>query len=197
MARPLVERSGESGLRTRQIATAGILGGIVLVLGFTGLGFIPVPNLSGSATIMQVPAVLGGVLEGPVIGLLVGGIFGLESMIRTGGVPFFHDPSVSFLPRLFIGPVAYLVFIALRRMSVQVAAAAAGVAGAVTNTVLVVGMLVLRHYIPIQAVPPILPQAVAEAILSGIVTLAVVEGVLLYRSGRTTAPEIHGEERRY
>jgi len=197
VARPLVESSKGSALHTRQIAIAGVLGGIVIVLGVTGLGFIPVPNLSGSATIMQVPVVLGGILEGPVIGLLVGAIFGLESMIRAGSVPFFHDPSVSVLPRLFIGPVAYLVFVVLRGLSVQVAAAAAGAAGAITNTVLVVGMLVVRHYIPLQAVAPILPQAVAEAVLSAIVTLAVVEGVLLYRSGRTTAPEISGEERRY
>jgi hypothetical protein len=43
-----------------------------------------------------------------------------------------------------------------------------------------------------------LPQAIVEAILAAVVTVVVVRGVLLYRSGRTTAPEVRSdEERRY
>jgi hypothetical protein len=45
---------------------------------------------------------------------------------------------------------------------------------------------------------PIVPQAIAEAILAAVVTVVVVRGVMLYRSGRTTAPEVSSdEERRY
>lgn len=61
-------------LDTRRIVVAGILGGIAVFLGATGIGFIPVPvPLIGNATIMHIPAILGGALEGPVVGLLVGG----------------------------------------------------------------------------------------------------------------------------
>ncbi len=43
-----------------------------------------------------------------------------------------------------------------------------------------------------------LPQVVAEAILAAVVTVVVVRGVTLLRSGRTTAPELGSdEERRY
>jgi uncharacterized membrane protein len=49
-------------LGTRQIVVAGILGGIAVFLGATRLGFIPVPTLAGNATIMHVPAILGGAL---------------------------------------------------------------------------------------------------------------------------------------
>ena len=185
------------GLNVRQIVIAGILGGIAIFLGYTRLGFIPVPNLAGSATIMHVPAILGGALEGPVVGTVVGGIFGIFSFIQAE-VPFFRDPLVSILPRLLIGVVAWAVFAALKNRSLELASAAAGVLGSLTNTVGVLGMAVLLGYLPLALVVPIIPQAIAEAILAAVVTVVVVRGVQLYRSGRTTAPEIKSdEERRY
>jgi uncharacterized membrane protein len=184
-------------LSVRQIVIAGILGGIAIFLGYTRLGFIPVPNLAGNATIMHVPAILGGALEGPVVGTIVGGIFGIFSFIQAE-VPFFRDPLVSILPRLFIGVVAWAAFASLRNWSLDVAAAAAGVLGSMTNTVGVLGMAVLLGYLPLAAVVPIIPQAIAEAILAAVVTVVVVRGVTLYRSGRTTAPEASSDkERRY
>ena len=185
-------------LDVRQIVIAGVLGGIAVFLGATRLGFIPVPNIAGNATIMHVPAILGGALEGPVVGTIVGGIFGIFSFIQAE-VPFFRDPLVSILPRLLIGVVAWATFAALRARSVDLAAAAAGVLGSLTNTVGVLGMAVLLGYLPLAAVVPIIPQAVAEAVLAAIVTVVVVRGVLLVRSGRTTAPEADRSdgERRY
>lgn len=191
------QRGSIFSLDVRQIVIAGILGGIAIFLGYTRLGFIPVPNLAGSATIMHVPAILGGALEGPVVGTIVGGIFGIFSFIQAE-VPFFRDPLVSILPRLFIGVLAWAVFVGLRSRSVDLAAAAAGVLGSLANTVGVLGMAVVLGYLPLAAVVPIVPQAIAEAILAAVVTVVVVRGVMLYRSGRTTAPEVSSdEERRY
>ncbi|HET6885240.1 MAG: hypothetical protein K0S10_1928 [Rubrobacteraceae bacterium] len=193
--------SGRGGsvfsLSVRQIVIAGILGGIAIFLGATQLGFIPVPNLSGRATIMHVPVILGGALEGPVVGTIVGLIFGIFSFIQAD-VPFFRDPLVSILPRLPIGIVAWAVFAALRSRSLDLASAAAGVLGSLTNTVGVLGMAVLLGYLPLAATVPILPQAIAEAVLAAVVTVVVVRGVMLFRSGRTTAPEVDPDrERRY
>ncbi len=190
-------RGSVLSLNVRQIVIAGVLGGIAIFLGYTRLGFIPVPNISGNATIMHVPAILGGALEGPVVGTIVGGIFGIFSFIQAE-VPFFRDPLVSILPRLFIGVVAWAVFAALRNFSLDMASAAAGVLGSLTNTVGVLGMAVLLGYLPLAAVVPVVPQAIAEAIIAAIVTVVVVRGVMIYRSGRTTAPETKSdEERRY
>ena len=190
-------RGSVLSLNVRQIVIAGVLGGIAIFLGYTRLGFIPVPNISGNATIMHVPAILGGALEGPVVGTIVGGIFGIFSFIQAE-VPFFRDPLVSILPRLFIGVVAWAVFAALRNFSLDLASAAAGVLGSLTNTVGVLGMAVLLGYLPLAAVVPVVPQAIAEAIIAAIVTVVVVRGVMIYRSGRTTAPETKpDEERRY
>ncbi len=47
-------------------------------------------------------------------------------------------------------------------------------------------------------IPAIAPQAIAEAVLAAVVTVLVVRGVMLFRSGRTTAPEIEpDQEKRY
>jgi hypothetical protein len=97
-----------------------------------------------------------------------------------------------------IGVVAWAVFIGLRRFSVDLASVAAGVFGSLTNSVGVVGLAVLFGFLPLAVVPTLIPQVIAEAVLAAIVTVVVVRGVLLARSGRTTAPEEKSdEERRY
>jgi uncharacterized membrane protein len=190
-------RGSGMSLGTRQIVVAGILGGIAVFLGATRLGFIPVPTLAGNATIMHVPAILGGALEGPVVGLLAGGIFGIYSWLYAE-VPLFKDPIIAIGPRLLIGVVAWAVFVALQNRNVYLASALAGVLGSLTNTVGVLGLGVLLGYLPLAGVVPIIPQAIAEAVLAAVVTVVVVKGVMLYRSGRTTAPELQSdEEKRY
>ncbi len=191
-------RGSALSLGTRQIVVAGILGGIAVFLGATRLGLIPVPiPLVGNATIMHIPAVLGGALEGPLVGMFAGGIFGLYSFLYAE-VPLFTNPIIAIGPRLLIGVVAWAVFVALRRVNVDLASAVSGLLGSMTNTVGVLGLGVLLGYLPLAAVVPIIPQAVAEAVLAAVVTVVVVRGVLLYRSGRTTAPEPGAnEERRY
>src|ERR671932_2838054 len=181
---PRSESGGPAfGLNVRQIVIAGILGGISIFLGYTRLGFIPVPNLAGNATIMHVPAILGGALEGPVVGLLVGVIFGIFSFLNAE-IPLFTNPLISILPRLFIGVVAWAVFVALRGRSIDLAAAVAGVLGSVTNTVGVLTMAAVLGYLAPAAIVPIVPQAVVEAIIAAVVTIVVVRGGLLFRSGR-------------
>ena len=125
------------------------------------------------------------------------GIFGVFSFIQAE-VPAFKDPLVAILPRLFIGIVAWLVFVGLRGTNVYVAAIIAGILGTLTNTVGVLGMATIRGYFPADLILTILPQVIMEVILAAIITAIVVKAVDLYRSGRTTAPEIaEGEERRY
>ena len=189
---------GASGLGTRQVVVAGVVGGVALFLGATRLGLIPVPiPLIGNATIMHIPAIVGGVLEGPVVGILAGLIFGIFSFLYAES-PVFANPLVAILPRLLIGVVAWAVFVGLRRFSVDLASVAAGLLGSLANTVGVVGLAVLFKLLPLSIVPVILPQAIAEAVLAAVVTVVVVRGVMLFRSGRTTAPEVGSDrERRY
>ena len=182
--------TGESPttINTRKIVVAGVLGAIAIVLGVTQWGFIPVPNVSGRATIMHVPAIIGAVLEGPVVGMLAGLIFGVFSMLQdTTGL--FTNPLISVVPRILIGLTSWLTYRALAKTNVDLAAAAAGVVGTLTNTILVVGGLVTFGLIPAAAIPTIVPQAIAEVVIAAVLTPLVARGVNLVRSGRTSAAD--------
>jgi uncharacterized membrane protein len=184
----VISQERPTTLNTRKIVVAGVLGAIAIVLGVTQWGFIPVPNVSGRATIMHVPAIIGAVLEGPVVGILAGGIFGVFSMLQdTTGL--FTNPIISVVPRLLIGLMAWLAYRSLVRVNVDLAAAVAGIVGTLTNSILVVGLLVAFGLIPAAAVPTIIPQAIAEMILAAILSVVVARGVNLVRSGRTSAVE--------
>jgi uncharacterized membrane protein len=168
---------------TRKIAVTVILAAISIFMGLTRMGFIPVPNVAGDATIMHVPAILGGVLEGPVVGILVGAFFGLFSLLNAGN-PMFADPLVSIVPRLFIGLAAYIAFNAFKRVSLYLAWIAAGLFGTLTNTILVLSMAILRGYITVDVLVTIIPQAIAEIVIAIVLTIAIARGIELYQSGK-------------
>ncbi len=169
-------------LSVRKIVISGILGAISILLGVTRLGFIPVPTPAGHATIMHIPVILGGVLEGPIVGLITGAIFGLFSFLQPGA-PFFADPLVSILPRLFIGVVAYFIYFFTKRINNVLACALAGVFGSATNTVLVLGMATWRGYLPAEVSISIgVLHGVPELIVAAILTVILVKGIQRIRT---------------
>lgn len=106
--------------RTRQVVVAGALGAVAAFLGWTRLGFIP--WFSGvSLTIMHVPVIIGAVLEGPWVGAAIGFIFGAFSILQAAIAPtgptdvWFTNPLLAVVPRLLIGPVAWLTSIVLEK----------------------------------------------------------------------------------
>jgi uncharacterized membrane protein len=165
--------------RTRKIVVAGVLAAIACILGLTHWGFIP--WFSGAAlTIMHVPAIIGAVLEGPWVGMVIGLIFGLFSMLQAAIAPtgptdvWFTNPLLAVLPRIFIGLFAWLAYRALKRWQIP-AIITAGIVGSLTNTFLVLGMIGLLGYVPWAALPMIvLVNGLPEAALSAIITLVVV-----------------------
>jgi uncharacterized membrane protein len=158
----------------RKIVIAGVLSAISMLLGWTRLGFIPVPTAAGNATIMHVPAIIGGIMEGPVVGAIVGTLFGVFSFIQAE-VPMFKDPLVAILPRIFIGVTAAWTYAALRRLNEYVALVAAATVGTLTNTVLVLAMGVLRGYMaPGVALVVGVTHGIPEIIVAVIITVAVV-----------------------
>lgn len=63
---------------TRNMAILAMLCGVLLVMGLTGIGFIPLPVIK--ATAMHIPVILGAILLGPGAGAVLGGVFGLCSV---------------------------------------------------------------------------------------------------------------------
>ncbi len=139
---------GKRRFETRQIAIVGMLSAVSIVLGASGVGFIPLPM--AKATIMHIPVIIGAILEGPIVGVIAGLIFGVFSIIQNMTNPSllsfaFLNPLVSVLPRMLIGITAYysnkIPFIKSSILKTGVSAAI----GTITNTVGVLGMIYLLY----------------------------------------------------
>jgi uncharacterized membrane protein len=125
-------------LNTRQLAVVGMLSAVSIVLGATGYGFIPLPM--AKATILHIPVIIGAILEGPIVGAMIGFFFGMFSLIQNYAAPSsifspaFQNPIVSVLPRVLIAVTAYYSykFMLGRNESIKVGVGA--VIGTITNT---------------------------------------------------------------
>lgn len=165
--------------RTRKIVITAIMSAIAIFLGLTRWGFIL--WFGGiSLTIMHIPAIIGAVLEGPLVGALIGLIFGIFSMIQAAVAPntpadaWFTNPLLSVIPRLFIGPAAWVAWKILAKIPV-VGLIAAGLTGSLTNTILVLGVIGLLGYLPWPVIGTIaLTNGLPEAGVSAFIVLVVV-----------------------
>ena len=138
--------------KTTRMVQIALLAGIEVLLAFTPLGYIPIGPVR--ATTIHIPVILGGILLGPAAGGLLGGVFGLTSVLINTITPtvtsFVFTPFYSLgesrgnfwsLVIILIGVVAGWVF----RLMMQVqkntglAAALSGFLGSMTNTILVMG----------------------------------------------------------
>ena len=70
---------------TRYMAMLAMLCGVLLVMGMTGIGFIPLPVIK--ATTMHIPVILGAVLLGPKAGGILGALFGMCSIWANTTTP--------------------------------------------------------------------------------------------------------------
>ncbi len=139
-----------SASHIRKLVVTGALGALAVFLGITKLGFIP--WFTGiSITIIHIPAILGAVLEGPLVGSGIGAIFGLFSMIQANIGPngpidlAFRNPLVSVLPRILFPVAAWGIYALVAKWKKIPAVIIAAAAGSVIHTVLVLGMLVLTN----------------------------------------------------
>ena len=108
-----MKRNTNSSNKTRRLVLIGALGGISIFLGISGLGLIRLPIFS--LTIMHIPVIIGALLEGPIVGIAVGLIFGLFSMYQNITAPgltsfIFWNPIIALIPRILIGVISYYSF---------------------------------------------------------------------------------------
>jgi uncharacterized membrane protein len=175
--------------RTRKIVVTGALGAISILLGLTHWGFIP--WFAGiSLTIMHVPVIIGAILEGPIVGAGIGLIFGLFSLVQAAVAPsgpgdvIFTNPLISVLPRLLIGPVSWLVWRSLKKIPL-LGLIASGLAGSITNTVLVLGMFGVYGIYSWPVLGGIaLANGLPEAAISAVITVIVVSITMQIKVGK-------------
>ena len=198
-----MEERGTVNGRIRGVAVTGVFSALVIVLGVSGLGFIPFP--SGALTIIHVPVIIAAILEGPGAGLCTGLLFGVLSLVQAavaGVTPvdlaFLQHPWIAVVPRILIGPAAWFTaslvnggLFAGRAAPADDSRALSGfrwfresagillgsVTGSLVNTVLV--LFALRLVLPEILTWPVLLALVsvngaAEAALSAALSLAVI-----------------------
>jgi uncharacterized membrane protein len=191
-----VQRSPASRLRlsTRDLAVAGVFGALAIVLSFTPLGMIPVPNVSGSATSLHLPAIVAGVLSGPIVGGLVGLVLAISSWYLYGaafmtfaGGNLLVALLAAFLPRILIGVLAYYAYRPLRRWP-PLAAAIAGLVGTLTNSFGVLGLLIWLGTLPVALLVPVFTMNVPiEVALALVVTIPTVAALRAAGKGQIAA----------
>jgi uncharacterized membrane protein len=186
--------AGRFRLSTHDLAVAGVFGALAVVLAFTPLGLIPVPNPTEAATSLHLPAVIAGILSGPIVGGLVGLVLAISSWyLYSAAFITFADGNLlvallaAFLPRVLIGVLAYYVYRPLRRWP-ALAAGVAGLVGTLTNSVGVLGLLIWLGTFPAALLVPVFSMNVPlEAALAVVVTIPTVAALRAVSKGMVAA----------
>ena len=186
------QASAQRKLNVRKMAVIGVLSAISIMMSILPfIGYIPIGPIK--ATIMNVPVIIGAIMEGPVVGAIIGLIFGLTSLWNaiTQPVllsPLFMNPLVSVLPRVLIGVVAYYVYQGAYKLTKKVYASGflAGLIGSFANTVGVLGMIYVLGQQGVSAGKLLFGVAftsgVPEALVAAFIVSAV--SVALIRKGK-------------
>lgn len=198
--------------KTISMVQTAIFIALVLVLAFVPfVGYIKIPVLAIQATTVHIPVIVGSILLGPKAGALLGFTFGLTSLINNTISPsivsFCFSPFIEvgdglggsplaliicFIPRILVGVVPYYVYKGLNKLfkdgAVKKGAALtiAGIAGSMTNTILVMSMIYLffgkewaaAKDIAYNAVLGVIGSVIAingsiEAVVAAVITTAV------------------------
>lgn len=137
----------------------GLMAAITILLASTPLGMIQLPVIKATTT--HIPVILGAILWGPLAGCILGGTFGLCSLVSNTVAPnltsFAFSPflSTTGLPgavkalwiavgcRILIGFVAGWLWRGLKKLKANqmLALPVVGFIGSMTNTVLVLGSI--------------------------------------------------------
>jgi len=135
-----------------------LMAAIVVLLANTPLGMIPLPIIKATTT--HIPVIVGAILLGPLAGAILGGVFGICSMISNTMTPALL--SFAFSPflatsgtgalkavwvavgcRVMIGLVSGWLWTGLKKLKLNdyIALPIVGFVGSMTNTVFVMGSI--------------------------------------------------------
>lgn len=143
---------------TRWMISVALMAAIVILLANTPLGMIQLPTIK--ATTVHIPVIIGAIVLGPLAGSILGGVFGICSLISNTTAPtllsFAFSPFlatdfpgifkalwISIGCRILIGFVSGWVWIILKKLRVNqwIALPITGFIGSMTNTVTVMGSI--------------------------------------------------------
>ncbi len=189
---------------TVTIVQTAMFAAIVVVLAFVPyVGYIRIPILAIQATTIHIPVIVASILLGPKAGAFLGGVFGLTSLINNtvspGITSFVFSPFIEigdglggsplslvicFVPRILVGIVPYYVYNAIQKKSKnsektnKLSLLISGIAGSMTNTILVMGMIYIFFGHEWAAAKSIAYEAVLGIILSVVGINGTIEAVV-------------------
>lgn len=196
----------KTSTKVHQITLTAILAAIIVLMAFTPIGYLRIGVVS--ITFLTIPVVVGGMVLGPLYGGLLGAVFGLTSLAQCfmgdpfGAALFSLSPVCTIVaclaPRICIGAVAGFLFPLLQRLDRTglVSFVLTAIAGALTNTVLFVGMVVAffqDSYFGGSGFWPIFVSfftfnAALEIVVCGVVAAALSKVLTHVMSKRASAP---------
>ena len=179
---------------TRWMVSVALMAAIVILLANTPLGMIQLPIIK--ATTVHIPVIIGAVLLGPSAGAILGGVFGICSMISNTTAPTLL--SFAFSPflaedllgvvkslwsaigcRILIGVGAGWVWIGLRklRLSPWIALPITGFVGSMVNTVFVMGSIYVLLASQYAAAKEVALDAVWGLIMATVTASGIPEAI--------------------
>jgi len=189
--------------RTRKLVLTAALSALIIVLGITKLGLIPL-GPAASVTILHVPIILAACLCGLPSALFTGAVFGIMSLVQaamspSGALdPLFVNPLCSVLPRMLTAVVAWLLwklFTLIPKMPKILSAAITGFLATVAHTLLVIGCLYIFKGADVRAamggigyfalIGALAFNATLEALASTIVCAAVYTGIFISKNKKS------------
>lgn len=146
---------------TRWMVSVALMAAVVIVLANTPLGMIQLPVIK--ATTVHIPVILGAIVLGPAAGAILGGVFGICSLISNTMAPtllsFAFSPFMSTTGltgavkaiwisvgcRILIGVAAGWLWILFEKLKVNqiISLPLVGFAGSMVNTITVMGSIYL------------------------------------------------------
>jgi len=164
-------------IRTRNLVLLAVLAAIMLLFGFTPIGYIPLPF--AKITLMCIPLLIGCFLLGKKSGLVLSGVFIFTSIFQLLTAPdavslilFENNPVLYILclivPRVLIPFTSAAVYTAMREKHPRTACAVAAVTGSLTNTFIYLGMLQI-FFVPALSAGMSLDTVGVAAMIWGVV----------------------------
>ena len=180
---------------TRWMVGVALMAAIVVLLASTPLGMIELPIIK--ATTVHIPVILGAVLFGPMAGCILGGVFGLCSMVSntvapkllsfafspfmstTGMAGVFKAIWISFGCRILVGLVAGWLWIGLKKLKLNdmIALPVVGFIGSMTNTILVMGSIYFLLAEQYAAAKQVAITAVYGLVMATVTSAGVMEAI--------------------
>lgn len=187
-----------SSKKTFEMVLTALFTAIIIIMAFVPyLGYINLVVIK--ATLIHVPVIIGSIVLGPKKGGFLGFVFGCTSLINNtfnpsllsfAFSPFysvgeiggnFFSVIICFVPRILVGVVPYFVYVGIKKLCKKKAAGdwiALPIAGAFTNTLLVMNLIYICFSSEFASAKNIALDAVYGVILTIIATNGVPEAIV-------------------